>query len=62
MARPIESTPTLTGRSAVRFERLVRNCKYHPTRKRRVNWKKIDKLLEEELEEQRKEDRQKNNQ
>ncbi|MBQ7651185.1 MAG: hypothetical protein IJS15_09510 [Victivallales bacterium] len=49
MARPIESTPVLTGRSAIRFERLVNSCKYRPLHKRRVNWKKIDKILEEEL-------------
>ena len=49
MARPIESTPVLTGRSAIRFERLVNSCKFRPLHKRRVNWKKIDKILEEEL-------------
>ena len=49
MARPIESTPILTGRSAIRFERLVNSCKYRPLHKRRINWKKIDKILEEEL-------------
>ncbi len=49
MARPIESTPILTGRSAIRFERLVNSCKYRPLHKRRINWKKIDKILEDEI-------------
>ncbi|MBR6056630.1 MAG: hypothetical protein K5787_06375 [Lentisphaeria bacterium] len=48
MARPIETTPILTGRSAMRFERLMNHCKYHPTPKRKVNWQKIDEILEEE--------------
>ena len=45
MARPIESTPVLTGRSAIRFDRLMNNCKYRPTPKRRINWKKIDQII-----------------
>ena len=45
MARPIESTPVLTGRSAARFDRLMKNCKYRPTPKRRINWKKIDQII-----------------
>ncbi|MBR5837368.1 MAG: hypothetical protein IKZ84_02400 [Victivallales bacterium] len=49
MARPIESTPILTGRSAKRFERLVDNCKYHPSPKRKINWQEIDKRLADEL-------------
>ena len=48
MARPIEATPTLTGRSAIRFERLMKNCKHHPTPPRKVNWKAIDQLIEKE--------------
>lgn len=48
MARPIETTPVLTGRSAARFERLMDNCKYHPTPKRKVNWQKIDEILQDE--------------
>jgi len=49
MARPIESTPILTGRSAKRFDRLVNNCKYHPSPKRKVDWREIDKRLADEL-------------
>ena len=45
MARPIETTPVLTGRSAARFERLMNNCKYRPTPTRRINWEKIDNIL-----------------
>ena len=48
MARPIETTPILTGRSAMRFERMMDYCKYHPTPKRKVNWRKIDEILEKE--------------
>ena len=53
MARPIESTPILTGRSAARFDRLMDNCKYHPSPKRKVDWKKIDGMLEEEQKRQK---------
>ena len=53
MARPIESTPILTGRSEARFERLMDNCKYHPSPKRKVDWKKIDGMLEEEQKRQK---------
>ena len=45
MARPIESTPVLIGRSAARFDRLMKNCKYRPTPKRRINWKEIDQII-----------------
>ena len=48
MARPIETTPILTGRSATRFERMMEHCKYRPTPKRKVNWQKIDEILKEE--------------
>ena len=45
MARPIETTPVLTGRSAARFDRLIKNCTYRPTPKRRINRKEIDRIL-----------------
>ncbi|MBR4222915.1 MAG: hypothetical protein IKR81_17270 [Victivallales bacterium] len=48
MSRPIESTPVLLGRSAARFDRLMKSCKYHPLPKRRINWKKIDAILQQE--------------
>ena len=51
MARPIEATPVLTGRSAARFDRLMKNVKYRPTPKRLINWKEIDRILREEAEE-----------
>lgn len=50
MARPIEATPVLTGRSAARFDRLMKNVKYRPTPKRRINWKEIDRILRDEIE------------
>ena len=50
MARPIEATPVLTGRSAARFDRLMKSVKYRPTPKRRINWKEIDRILRDEIE------------
>jgi len=50
MARPIEATPVLTGRSAARFDRLMKNVKYRPTPNRNIDWKEIDRILRDEIE------------
>lgn len=48
MALPIAPTPTLTGKSAARFDRMMRKVDRTPPKKLEyhyVDWKKIDEIL-----------------
>lgn len=49
MALPIAPTPVLTGKSAIRLERYMRESKYKREKiaNRHIDYEKIDRIVEE---------------